>query len=698
MCKSSRGFQQGHPYFESTHDETTETQHSSVWMPRLDREDFSRVVQETSGGLFTVPDADGISGGSKILRPRPNRGLTLTESYLQPDENQGLSSEMRLLNVGKNAQMWNECYTEHAEQNMCPSPQFQMYQEQQIGLCWKESLKCVNCEYHSRMYKLYSEIETGHCGQRAATTNVALHIGLQDTTTATTKFRHILTAMHTPPPSHTGLQRTANKVAALTAQATMDDLRMRRQRSKETNTLRGLPEDAPINISVDVRYNSTNLKNTYSCGGQNASQALGTAFSWQTGQREIIAFQLDNKLCKLGSSLRSKGLNVTCPGHVGCTANVPATEPLSEYRIGKRIGDSLARDGVAIKYVATDGDALASRGIQDAMPAGMETERQSDTTHLSQTQFRHIMKASFSSMMFPGENAARRTENRRLFAEDVKTRCQMVYTSVHMLHDSDETAIATRMPDVIQATLDCYAGSCANCRRHAIVCRGGRRNWWNTSPHLKACGLTRVNMTDGDRSTLQGLIEMRLGHVALHLTRRRLTTNPNESANRAFSASLPKNVKFSRNALGRVCSVIDRLNYGAGESMLRKLENVQCPITKGGKVARAVKRIQQDVMYQREYARQPAVRRHRRATKSQRMKDYFKAKQQRSVLDVYRKRQLDRRPASQTITAATATHTPVRTVRRRRRRAPPTPHGNDTEHSYSLRSRKSADHPYAKKL
>ena len=198
-------------------------------------------------------------------------------------------------------------------------------------------------------------------------------------------------------------------------------------------------------------------------------------------------------------------------------------------------------------------------------------------------------------------------------------------------------------------------------------------------------------MTDGDRSTLQGLIEMRLGHVALHLTCRRLTTNPNESANRAFSASLPKNVKFSRNALGR-------LNLGAGESMLRKLENVQCPITKGGKVARAVKRTQQDVMYQREYARQPAVRRHRRATKSQRMKDYFKAKQQRSVLDVYRKRQLDRRPASQTITAATATHTPVRTVRRRRRRARPTPHGNDTEHSYSLRSRKSADHPYAKKL
>lgn len=145
---------------------------------------------------------------------------------------------------------------------------------------------------------------------------------------------------------------------------------------------------------------------------------------------------MDSKLCKLGASLRNKGVNVTCPGHAGCTANVQATDPLSEYRIGKQIGDSLAQDDVAIKYVATDGDALASRGVQDAMPAGMETQRQSDTTHLSQTQFRHIMKASFSPRMFPGETAARRAENRKMFAEDVKTRCQKIYTSVHILHDS----------------------------------------------------------------------------------------------------------------------------------------------------------------------------------------------------------------------------------------------------------------------
>jgi hypothetical protein len=75
-----------------------------------------------SGGLLTIPDADGRCGGSKILWSRPNRGLPLTDHYLQPDENEGHTSKVRLLTVGKNAQMWNECYTEHAEQKISNIP------------------------------------------------------------------------------------------------------------------------------------------------------------------------------------------------------------------------------------------------------------------------------------------------------------------------------------------------------------------------------------------------------------------------------------------------------------------------------------------------------------------------------------------------------------------------------------------------
>ncbi|KAI0213785.1 hypothetical protein LSAT2_001143, partial [Lamellibrachia satsuma] len=50
---------------------------------------------------------------------------------------------------------------------------------------------------------------------------------------------------------------------AITAQVTMDNLKQKREQTKEINILRGLPENAPIKLSMDVRYNSTTAKNSY---------------------------------------------------------------------------------------------------------------------------------------------------------------------------------------------------------------------------------------------------------------------------------------------------------------------------------------------------------------------------------------------------------------------------------------------------
>ena len=266
--------------------------------------------------------------------------------------------------------------------------------------------------------------------------------------------------------------------------------------------------------------------------------------------------------------------------------------------------------------------------------------------------------------------------------------------------------ITSKMPRIIQTTIDCYAGSCKNCHRHAVVCQGGlQNNWWHKSQHLKASGVTRLNMTDADRLTLQGLTEMRLGNAALQMTRHRLTTDKNESINRSFSASLPKNVNFSRNAQGRVCSVTDRINYVAGISMLRKLGNVQCPTTKGGRVARAVKRIQHDVVYQRAYSKWPSVQLHRRRTNLNRMRDYFETKRNCRQVDISRKGRLDPKPATRatvarasTLTSAmTTTATATRPVIKRWRRQRKSP-ADCTDHPSLLRSRKSADHSYASRV
>ena len=188
---------------------------------------------------------------------------------------------------------------------------------------------------------------------------------------------------------------------------------------------------------------------------------------------------------------------------------------------------------------------------------------------------------------------------------------------------------------------------------------------------------------------------MRLGNSALQMTRHRLTTDKNESINQSFSASLPKNVKFSKNAHGRVCSVIDHVNYGAGNSMLRKLENVRCPITRGGQV----KQIQHKVEYQRQYKRRSSVRLHIRHTKLKRMQNYFDSKRNHHPEIRYLKCQLDPKPATCKGKKRPASETPAAVVkpvvRRSRRRKTTLPNANREDHLYSMRSRKSADHSYA---
>ena len=99
-------------------------------------------------------------------------------------------------------------------------------------------------------------------------------------------------------------------------------------------------------------------------------------------------------------------------------------------------------------------------------------------------------------------------------------------------------------------------------------------------------------MTSADRITLRRILQLRIGGNALALTKLCLNTNRNEGLNRRLSASLPKYLNFSRNVKGRACAAIDRLNYGAGDPLLRKLERSKAPISKGGRVAKAVRQMQ----------------------------------------------------------------------------------------------------------
>lgn len=75
----------GHPYHEPCEAEIPETL-AGIWLPRLDQDDFSRVVQVTPAGLLTVSDSEGRPGSSKLFCPQPARCPVLTDTYLETDK------------------------------------------------------------------------------------------------------------------------------------------------------------------------------------------------------------------------------------------------------------------------------------------------------------------------------------------------------------------------------------------------------------------------------------------------------------------------------------------------------------------------------------------------------------------------------------------------------------------------------------
>ena len=455
----------------------------------------------------------------------------------------------------------------------------------------------------------------------------------------------LLASTNTPPPCRSAMQRASNRVGTLTVAATLEDMRQRREELKRVSQLRGLPASESVNIAMDVRYNSTTITGRGKMG-QNASQAIAVAVEGHTSQKQIVSMCLANKLCHAGAWMRAKGFTVKCPGgHAGCTASHPAALPFSEYDMGKQMGEEMALQNIMIKFATTDGDGRSAEGVQAAMTQLdplWQVIRQADTTHLGQGQFRQVLKADFSKGMFPGEGPERKKEQQKMLALDVKNRCHRIFQEIYAEHTGDMVKISKMMPTVIEVTLDCYAGDCSHCRRRSVVCSGGAKNWFASSIYLSACGISHLNVSEEDRAILRELLRLRLGAEALHLTKANTNTNKNEAVNRSISACLPKNINFSRNAKSRACAAISKLNQGAGNALIKSLEVVRSPISKGGYVAKAVRQMQREFDYQRAYPKGKSARKAKMLRKKNQMMEYFKLKEERRVSD-YVRGQLDPR-------------------------------------------------------
>lgn len=88
----------------------------------------------------------------------------------------------RLLHAGKTCEKFNRAFHLHQQASPnCPTNlKFDFNAEQQRGVCWKETLRCMYCTFSTESTKLFEERETGLRGSSAAKPNMSLWSALLD--------------------------------------------------------------------------------------------------------------------------------------------------------------------------------------------------------------------------------------------------------------------------------------------------------------------------------------------------------------------------------------------------------------------------------------------------------------------------------------------------------------------------------------
>lgn len=623
-------FKKGHTYLGSASTSGIQVQSgkgnvADRWLPRMTQEEYNLVVKTDPRGQPSLPDHEGVCTGAKLLRPKKQEvAESDTTAWYLHGTGRG---ENRIFQKDKLLDMWNKCIEDHAKNNKkCNYPRFEVAKEVQKGLAWSQSLKCSKCKYRSKLFKLYDEVQSDSRGPKYAQPNLGLQVGLQECPMSNTKAQQLLLSANVPAPARSGMQRAANKVGKLTSEAAERDLSARVEKMKSINTSRTLEEDSPVGISIDIRYNSSCGITTRNKMGQSASQAIGVAIEHHTDEKQIVGLCLENKLCPKGARLRSRGIDAKCPGgHKDCTATKTMAEPFTEREIGRKLGADIAKQGVPVKYVTTDGDGRSCEGVEAAMSRSfpnLRVRRQADTTHMGQSLFRKVMKASFSNEMLPGTSADEKHLQHRQLAADLKRRSHVIFQTMHRNYAGAIHKMKSKMPSVIEQTIQCYSGDCSRCRKLSVVCRGGKKNWMAKSGELQSCGLTSLQMSEKDKEVMRELLNFYLGCESIELMKLNTNTNKNEAVNRAISASLPKNNDFSRNAKARAMSAVCRINKGAGNSMADNLKVVKSPVSKGGAVAKGMRTLQLRAKYHKDYAKSERAKAARNRRKYDHMREY----------------------------------------------------------------------------
>lgn len=557
---------------------------------------FDRRVRQSSNGILTIENVDGTPVEQVILRPKP-QNLDVVDKYLQAANNSSDACPNKLYTPKHVESLFNSEIRNHILYNSdCEGDlKFDVENEKQWGCVWRERLKCQKCDFVSKYYRLYDVVETNKRGPKSAKLNIQIQCGLITSPISNKNFRDILMISNMVPPSSSGMQKTANKVAKQVEELNKASMQDIRRNLVEENKLCGLSNEKLVRVESDCRYNNP-LINSGTTPFQAGTQVVCTMSENNTSTKQIVSLFTGNKLCSVATRLRGKGIEIICPNHGGvCTANIAEDASIGNEAVYSSSCATEISDYLKISHITTDGDSKSYQGVKQVH--GINVEALRDVRHLSATMKRAITRCTFSPDLFSG---AKKANLKNRFALDIKARCVAELNQSFTVHQGELYKVKQHMPEVIKTIIMCYKGYCgSSCKVNSYVCAGLPSNHWikNFIPNGSTC-----RMTCDDEVKVENCIRILLGTNSLNIVRFLTSTQKSEAFNRALSRCNPKNVTFSRNFPGRAHAAVHMRNHRFANSLLLLTEELGVKIT-APKVLMNLKQRDRHELYMYKYRR-----------------------------------------------------------------------------------------------
>lgn len=499
--------------------------------------------------------------------------------------------------------MWNTIFHEHSEFSpKCDGfLEWDMSKEGRFGLGSSEVAFCDKCTYISKRFKLYEEIDTGKPGRKAAKMNVGAQAALSQTPIAATSFRKIILGTNTPAPSVKGLQKRANAVLPEIKKINQQDMKSRRARMVEINKLRGRKNPNAVSLQGDAAYNNPLYSGIGKTPFQPATQVVYTIAENETEDKSILTVVAKNKLCSEHPVNPRTGENDQCTAE--CSSTLTFMKSIGdEYSWAKEALTDLKTDNIEAKHFTTDPDSSAFKAAEDLFHENVtqtEPEHFLDTRHFNENHRKNIKKNTDINKMMPGRTKEERDKLQNNFSVDLAARCSAEFNQAIEKFGGNFQKMKNKISYICDAIPLCYTGNHEMCRRHSLVCTGGKKSWLKNSNFLKS-SFKILNKTE-NISAIRKCVDYRLSPQALKKTKKNLNTQKVEGFNRSLRRSLPRNVTYTKNFEGRVHAAIHSVNLGPGESLLLICEQLGAPISHGSSVEQSLKSIQKTDKMQKDY-------------------------------------------------------------------------------------------------